>query len=213
MKKHHITPVILALMLIIAIGIILIQGSELKKAESTLFELAISNTVNSYDTYSLRETLNEVTEKKVLPVYQDGSSMIARDIQKISSTYQELYRYYIALYYDKDKPESKLYELLQDCHTFFDFLGENSKPDFANAEIDENLYLIPLEKEWYDGSEIIATIFNDLDSIRHEIYNNRSGDNREALKELVIKSEDYVLESKVQELKEKIQWFIKMLSE
>lgn len=206
MKKQHIISMLLALMLIIAIGIILKQRNEFNKVESTLFEIAVSNSVNAYNTYSIEESLNLVIEEKVLPVYHDGSSILSRDIQNISSTYQELYRYYVALYHDKDKPTSELFKLLQDSHTFFDYLGEN-------AETNENLYLLPLEKEWHNGSVIIATIFNDLDSIRDEIYNNRSGDDRGALKELIIKNEDYAKTEKVQQYKEKVQQLIKILSE
>lgn len=212
MKKYRNISIILVLFLILAVGFIIKQDNELKKVEHALFDVGISNLVIDYQTYSLEEALNEITQEKQLKIYQDGSSFIERDFQKLYSTYRELYQYYVALNGADDQVGNHLQEVLQDFQAFFNYLVEIYEHEAFESN-DKGLYLISLKDEAYEGSEMIATIMGDLENIRSEVYENKRADDREVWKTLVIKNEEYAQTYKVQQDWKSIQQMIKMWSE
>lgn len=212
MKKYRNISIILALFLILAVGFMIKQHNELKKVEHALFDVGISNLMIDYQTYSLEASLNELTQDRLLMIYQDGSSLIERDFQKLYATYRELYQYYVVMYGADDQLGNHLQEILQDFQSFFNYLVVRYK-DEAFESNDEGVYLISLEDEAYEGSVIIATIMEDLEYIRSEVYENKPTDDREAWKTLVIKNEEHAQTGKIQQDWESIQQMIKMWAE
>lgn len=93
------------------VGFTVKQNSDLTKAESALFEVGISYLVIDYQTCFLAEALNELTQEKLLTIYQDGSSLIERDFQKLYTTYRELSQYYVAMNGTDDQVGSHLQEI------------------------------------------------------------------------------------------------------
>lgn len=212
MKKDRIISMILAFILILTGTLFFKQQNQLKKAENALFDVAISNTVIQYDTHSLSASLNEVTQKKVLHVHQDGSSNIESDVQNISSAYRELYQYYIA--YGGNQPVgNQLQEILQNFQTFFHYLASFYKQDISSSNKDEYLYFLPLKDEAEIGLDIIATVMKDLENIRSEVYKDQATEDKESWKTLITKNEHYAQTAEVQQYKEKIQQLIHMWSE
>ena len=213
MRRFLTIVMVLIVILIIIIVILLNQNRNLKRAENALFDVAISNTVSDYELSTIKETLDDIIQEKILYVYEDGSSMILRDLQKISFTYQELYRYYVAMYGDDSQIGNNVQYIFQDFYTFFDVLGKNSEYDLLKDNREKNLYWVSLENELYTEIEIITTIIEDLKNIRDEVYKDKAANDREAWRTLVMKNEEYAQTDKVQQQLKIIQQFIKMRSE
>ena len=213
MRRFRSIFIVLILILMIIIVILLNQNSHLKRAENTLFDVAISNTVSDYETYSIKDTLRDITQNKILYVYEDGSSIISRDFQRISSTYADLYRYYVGIYRDDAQISYNIQEIFQDFSVFFDVLAENSEYDLLNDNREEKVYVVSLENEPFIEIEIISTIVNDLEDIRSEIYKDKAINDREAWRTLVVKNVEYVQTAEVQKQLEIIQQFIKVRSD
>jgi len=206
MKTYRIVSIILALILILTGALFFKQHNQLKKAENILFDVAISNRVIKYNLYSLEEILQEVTREKVLHVSLDGSSSIERDIQSILSTYRELYQYYVT--YDSHQINNHFQETLQEFQTFFSYLGTYYKQNLSSLNEDEGLYSLPLKDEAAIGVELIATMMQDLEHIRSEVYKDKETNDREAWKTLIIKNENYVQTTEAQQNREHIQQLI-----
>ncbi|GEM05044.1 hypothetical protein HMI01_20320 [Halolactibacillus miurensis] len=193
-------------------SIFLKQSSELKKVETALFDVAISNTMSEYNTYSLEETFNVITQKKQLNIYHNGSSIVERELQKFFFTYRELHQYYGVLHGVDDQAGNYLQEIIQDSEIFFNSLVKYYKHESFKANDGEDLYLISLKDEAYEGSEIISAIIKDLENIRSEVYEDNALENGEKWQEIVIKNEEYAQSVKAQQGLERIQQLIKMWS-
>lgn len=197
----------------IIIVILLNQNSNLKRAENTLFDVAIDNAIIDSRIYSINEALRQMNQEKILYVNENGFSVISRDLQRISFSYAELYRYYVGIYRDDAQMSYNIQDIFQDFSVFFDVLAENSEYDLLNDNREEKVYVVSLENEPFIEIEIISTIVNDLEDIRSEIYKDKATNDREALRTRVEKNGEYVQTAEVQKQLESIQQFIKMWSE
>lgn len=213
MRRFSSIFIVLILILMIIIVILLNQNSHLKRAENTLFDVAIDNAIIDSRIYSINEALRQMNQEKILYVNENGFSVISRDLQRISFSYAELYRYYVGIYRDDAQMSYNIQDIFQDFSVFFDVLAENSEYDLLNDNREEKVYVVSLENEPFIEIEIISTIVNDLEDIRSEIYKDKATNDREAWKTLVEKNGEYVQTAEVQKQLESIQQFIKMWSE
>src|SRR5699024_7385254 len=104
-------------------------------------------------------------------------------------------------------------ETLQEFQTFFSYLGTYYKQNLSSLNEDEGLYSLPLKDEAAIGVELIATMMQDLEHIRSEVYKDKETNDREAWKTLIIKNENYVQTTEAQQNREHIQQLINKWSE
>lgn len=212
MKRYRNISIILFFLLLLSVGFLWKQSRGLNKVEHAVYDVGISSAIVDYGTSPLADTLKDIIDKEQITLYQDNSSIIADDFHKLYQAYKSLYRYYGIMGGDNGEVENHLQEVLQDFQTFFDYLVINYENDAIESNDEKGMSTIPLRDEAYEGSKIIATVMENLETIRSDVYKNKSTDDRVVWKTLVIKNEAYAKTDKVRQNSDRIQQIIKMWS-
>lgn len=206
MKK--ITMAVSALLVIsVAMNIVLYNKSKKTDHYEIAVDTALGYFSSEYRMGSLHESLEKAVSEQRLDFGELGrfNNYYRDDLKKISTMHRQLTLLYgpIFSYEQYDRISSigtnTLFNLLEDCSTFFDDLGEDTKDSLRNDGERQYIDLGKLDDEVMAGVKTIAEIIGELEAIRSSSYNNKSGSDLAALQDYLLRSADYFDTADVQE--------------
>lgn len=206
---------VISVLLLISVATNIILYNKSKKADryEAAVDIALDYFSVEYKIRSVHEALEQAMKEQRLNFGQPGAfnNYYRDELKKVSTIHRELTLLYGFIFdYDQyDRISSlrtnSLFNLLVDCSTFLQYLGENSKNSLTNDGEQQYLNFDQLDDETLAGLEIVTEIIGELSALRSSSYDDKSGSDISALQDYLLRSADYIASAEVQEKAKRIE--------
>lgn len=205
--KHKFVLLLLVLLMISAsLNVFLYNKSKQIEGYETAADTALSYFISEYRIGPIHRSLTQSISEEKLYFGEQGrfNNSYRSDLQKLSSVHRQLTLLYgpINSYEDYSDISSigtnNLFIMLEDFSMFFEYLEELNFDSMAIDSEGQYIDLSKLDEGILDGVKIIAEITGDLDSIRSSSFEDKTGNDKQALIDYMKKSAAYFSTEDVQ---------------
>lgn len=202
-------------LLVISVATNIVLYNKSRKADQ--YEVAVDTALgyfsSKYRIGSVHESLEHALAEQRMDVGAVGNfrNHYRDDLKQVSTMHIQLTLLYGPLFeYEQYNRISSigtytLFNLLEDCTTFLEMLGEQSQAPLLNDGERQYLDLSTLEDEMLVGLKTITEITGELEAIYNASYDNKSGSDLAALQDYLSRSADYFATPDVQEKSKMIE--------
>lgn len=200
MKKHTILILLLIILVISgSVNVLLYNKSKQIEGYETAADTALSYFISEYRIEPIHRSLTQSLSEEKLYFGEPGrfNNSYRSDLQKLSIVHRQLTLLYgpINSYEEYTDISSigtnNLFIMLVDFSMFFEYLEELNFDSMARDSEGQYIDLSKLDEEIIDGVKIIAEITGDLESIRSSSYEDKAGNDKQALIDFMKKSAAY----------------------